>query len=89
MLILFSWDCQYLRKLSRNFCVFVFQEFVLADRRAKGEDVTKEPEMRMVYNDSRDGLSRKARKGEEPNVKFEPGIGTPKSPELYATVQRG
>ena len=68
---------------------FILQEFILADRRAKGEDVTEEPEMEMEYNESRDGLSRKAREGEEPNVKFEPGIGTPKSPELYANVQRG
>ena len=68
---------------------FILQEFILADRRAKGEDVTEEPEMEMVYNESRDGLSRKAREGEEANVKFEPGIGTPRSPELYANVQRG
>lgn len=72
-----------------KFLRFIFQEFILADRRAKGEDVTKEPEMELRYNDSRDGLSRRAREDEEPNVKFEPGLGTPESPELYANVQRG
>jgi hypothetical protein len=71
------------------FSLFVLQEMIIADRRAKGEDVMKEPEMEMIYNESRDGLSRKAREDEEPNVKFEPGIGTPLSPELYANVQRG
>jgi hypothetical protein len=60
---------------------------ILADRRAKG-NMTKEPEMEVVYNESRDNLSRKARENEEPNVKFEPGIGIPRSPELYANVQR-
>jgi hypothetical protein len=62
---------------------------ILADRHAKGEAVTKEPEMEVFYNESRDGLSRKAREDEEPNVKYEPGIGTPRTPELYADVQRG
>ena len=60
----------------------MLQEFILADLRAKGKDVTEEPEMEMLYNESRDGLSRKARECEEPNVKFEPEIGAPKSPEF-------
>jgi hypothetical protein len=69
------------------FCLFFFQEFVLADRRAKGEDVTKEPEMEIRYSESRDGLSRRAKEGEDPNVEFEPGIGVPRTPQLYANVK--
>lgn len=71
------------------FCIFFLQELILADRRAKGEDVTKEPEMEIQYNESRDGLSRRAEEGEVPNVEFEPGIGVPQTPELYASVKRG
>jgi hypothetical protein len=74
----------YFHKL---FCLFVLQEMILADRRANGGDVTKEPEMDVIYNESRDDLSRKAREDEEPNVKFELGIGTPQSRELYANIQ--
>jgi hypothetical protein len=70
------------------FC-FILQELILADRRAKGEDVTKEPEMEIRYNESRDGLSRRAKEGEDPNVEFEPGIGMPRTPELYANVKCG
>jgi hypothetical protein len=68
---------------------FFLQEFILADRRAKGEDVTKEPEMEIRYNESRDGLSRRAQEGEDPNIEFEPGIGVPRTPELYANLKRG
>ncbi|KDR20025.1 28S ribosomal protein S34, mitochondrial [Zootermopsis nevadensis] len=66
----------------------LLREMILADRRAKGGDVTKEPEMEMIFGETRDSLSRKAREDEEPNVMFEPGIGTPRSPELYANIQR-
>ncbi|XP_069702045.1 small ribosomal subunit protein mS34 isoform X2 [Periplaneta americana] len=66
----------------------LLKEMILNECRARGEEVTKEPEMEMSYTRSRDGLSRKARKDETPTVKFEPGIGTPISPELYANVQR-
>lgn len=71
------------------FCLFFLQELILADRRAKGEDVTKEPEMEIRYNESRDGLSRRAQEGEVPNVEFEPGIGVPRTPELYANMKHG
>jgi hypothetical protein len=66
---------------------YFFKEFILADRHAKGEDVAKEPEMEIRYNESRDGLSRRADEGEDPNVEFEPGIGVPRTPELYANVK--
>jgi hypothetical protein len=69
------------------FCLFFLQELILADRLAKGEDVTKEPEMEIRYNESRDGLSRRAQEGEEPNVEFKPGVGVPRTPQLYANVK--
>ncbi|PSN53237.1 hypothetical protein C0J52_07983 [Blattella germanica] len=66
----------------------LLKELILNNFRAKGKTITDEPQLKVSYTLTRDGIYRKAKEGEEPTEKFEPGIGTPISPELYANVQR-
>ncbi|KAJ9598689.1 hypothetical protein L9F63_010638 [Diploptera punctata] len=66
----------------------LLKEMVISELRAQGKEIVEEPQLRVSYAFSRDKLSRKAQDNEEPTVKFEPGLGTTLSPELYANVQR-
>ena len=61
---------------------------ILSELRSQGKEITEEPQLSVSYSNSRDCLSRKALENEEPTMKFEPGLGSTLSPELYANVQR-
>ena len=61
---------------------------IISELRTKGKEMTEELQLNVHYQESRDGVSRKASEGEEPTVQFGHGVGITLSPELYANIQR-
>lgn len=52
------------------------------------ETGNKDPKLELKYFDGLYSLYRVAKDGETPNVKFESGLGTPVSPNLYENIKR-
>lgn len=64
------------------------KELIIREKKAKGENVTEDPQMTIVYRRSRESLYRIAEEGEKPNVKFSYGIEGAVSPNLYQNVKQ-
>ena len=65
----------------------LMKELMLRRLKAKGERITEEPRLPVLYNNYGNKRYRVAEEGETPTAKITIALGVPASPSLYANVK--
>lgn len=65
----------------------LLKELIIRDIKASGKEVTEEPQLQIVYRQSRESYYRTAEEGETPNAEVYSGFGKTKSPSLYKNIK--
>ncbi|KAF2899738.1 hypothetical protein ILUMI_06435 [Ignelater luminosus] len=65
----------------------LLKELIIREMKASGKEVTEEPQLQIVYRQTRESYYRVTEEGETPNAEVYSGFGKTKSPSLYKNIK--